>query len=131
VFSLFNGEAGALSWSGMVGSTGLFCILGNQVSWNPQSGMLPCSGGARLSFSDWIARALLQESLVMSTGPPCFVGREAASHQQNSKSWSPVFTCMCGCRLLTLNSKLSNFYCYGAIKPASLNLPVPSRQQRS
>jgi hypothetical protein len=98
-------EKGALPRLGTVKSSGHFCALRRQVSWHPQNGSLPLSGGAGLLF-DGAAGALPLEGLVVSAGSPCSVGKEASWHQQISKVCNLRLTCVCGSGLLALSSKL-------------------------
>jgi hypothetical protein len=67
---------------------------------------LPLIGEAGFLLFDGAAGALLYEGLVVSTGPPFSVGREASCLHQNIKVWSLGFTCTCGSGLLVLSSKL-------------------------
>jgi hypothetical protein len=83
-----------------------FLSLGKLVSWHPQNGRLPLTGGAGFPLFNGSVRALLQEDLVVSAGPLCSTGREASWHQQNSKVWSLGFTCIYGSGLLALCGKL-------------------------
>jgi hypothetical protein len=72
----------------------------------PQSDRLQLSRGAGFLMFDGAAEALPWEGLVVSTGPPCTMGREVSWHQKNSKPWSLGFTSFCGSLLLALSSKL-------------------------
>jgi hypothetical protein len=104
-FLLFNREAGALPWLGIVGETGPLALW-KQVSWHLQNGWLPLSGRAEFLLFEEAVGALPQECLVVSLGPPLSVGKETSWCQQNSKVWSLGFICVCGHGLLALSNKL-------------------------
>jgi hypothetical protein len=73
---------------------------------SPKEWQITTHWRTRFLFFDRAVGALPWDGLVVSTGPPCSVRKEASWHQQKSKTWSLEFTCLCGSRVLALSSKL-------------------------